>query len=83
MTAVGRNGGTPILLPTGQVAMFGSNVDLYTPSGRSDSAWAPTITNAPKTIKGGATYKISGTQFNGMSQAMSFGDEFRTRKTIR
>ena len=33
--------------------------------------------NAPKSIKGGATYKISGTQFNGMSQAMSFGDEFQ------
>ena len=43
MTAVGYEGGTPILLPTGQIAMFGSNVDLYTPSGQSNSAWAPTI----------------------------------------
>ncbi|MGC9992247.1 MAG: hypothetical protein ABSD52_07630 [Candidatus Cybelea sp.] len=77
MTAVGSEGGTPILLPTGQVAMFGSGVDLYTPSGQPNKAWAPTIQTAPKSIKGGATYKISGTQFNGMSQAMSFGDEYQ------
>jgi hypothetical protein len=26
----------------------------------------------------GSTYKISGTQFNGLSQANAFGDEFQT-----
>ena len=26
----------------------------------------------------GSTYKISGTQFNGLSQAAAFGDEFQT-----
>jgi len=77
MTGVGSESGTPLLLPTGQVAMFGSSVVLYTPTGKANAAWAPTIKTSPKSIKGGATYKISGTQFNGMSQAMSFGDEYQ------
>lgn len=77
MTGVGSEGGTPLLLPTGQVAMFGSGVDLYTSSGKPNSAWAPSIKTYPKSINGGTTYKISGTQFNGMSQAMSFGDEYQ------
>jgi hypothetical protein len=29
-------------------------------------------------VKRGSTYKISGTQFNGLSQAAAFGDEFET-----
>lgn len=77
MTALGYEGGTPLLLPTGQVIMFGSSVTLYTPTGSADSSWAPTITKAPATLTRGTTYTISGTQFNGMSQAMSFGDEFQ------
>lgn len=76
-TGIGYAGGVPILLPTGQVAMFGSSVTLYTPSGKPKASWAPTIKTYPGTIKGGTTYKISGTQFNGMGQAMSFGDEYQ------
>jgi hypothetical protein len=76
-TQVGYSSGTPILLPTGQVAMFGSSVTLYTPTGKPNSAWAPKIKTYPSSITGGTTYKISGTQFNGMSQAMSFGDEYQ------
>jgi hypothetical protein len=30
------------------------------------------------TVTRGTTYKISGTQFNGLSQAAAFGDEFET-----
>jgi hypothetical protein len=77
MTPLGFEGGTPLLLPTGQVIMFGSSVTLYTPSGSADPSWAPSITQAPKTITRGSSYTISGTQFNGMSQAMAFGDEFQ------
>jgi hypothetical protein len=29
-------------------------------------------------VKRGSTYQISGTQFNGLSQAAAFGDEFET-----
>jgi hypothetical protein len=76
-TQVGEQGGVPILLPTGQVAMFGSSVVLYTPTGKPEASWAPKIKSAPKTVAPGSTYKISGTQFNGLSQAMSFGDEYQ------
>jgi hypothetical protein len=30
------------------------------------------------TVTRGSTYKISGTQFNGLSQAAAFGDEYQT-----
>jgi hypothetical protein len=76
-TSVGYEGGIPLLLPTGQVMMLGSSVSLYTSSGKAKSSWAPTITTAPTTITHGTTYTISGTQFNGLSLAMSFGDEYQ------
>lgn len=70
--------GPPLLLPTGQIMILGySAVDLYTPTGSPKASWAPTISTYPKTISAGATYKISGTQFNGWGQAMSFGDEYQ------
>jgi hypothetical protein len=70
--------GPPILLPTGQVMMAGySSVVLYTPPGSPKASWAPTIKSVPTSITAGQTYKISGTQFNGLSQAMSFGDEYQ------
>jgi hypothetical protein len=67
--------GPPLLLPTGQVMMLGSTVVLYTPPGSSKASWAPTIKSYPTSVTGGQTYKITGTQFNGLSQAMSYGDE--------
>ena len=45
---------------------------------KTSPAWAPTITTVPNTIVRGSTFKISGTQFNGLSQAAAFGDEFET-----
>ncbi len=69
--------GTPLLLPTGQVMMIGSTVALYTGSGQPQASWAPHITNSPASVARGRTYTLSGTQFNGLSQAMSFGDEYQ------
>ena len=69
--------GPPLLLPTGQIMLLGYTVVLYTPTGSPQASWAPTITTAPSSISAGQTYKISGTQFNGLSQAMSFGDEYQ------
>ncbi|HEV3090462.1 MAG TPA: hypothetical protein VGX91_03360 [Candidatus Cybelea sp.] len=74
---VGVDAGAPILLPTGQIMMLGPHVVLYTPSGKPQAAWAPTIRTYPHAIAAGKTYEITGTQFNGLSQAMSFGDEFQ------
>ncbi|HEU5478207.1 MAG TPA: hypothetical protein VFU90_00165 [Candidatus Tumulicola sp.] len=68
----------PLLLPTGQVMIINySTVSLYTPSGQPQSSWLPTISSVQKTLTRGQTYTITGTQFNGLSQAMSFGDEFQ------
>lgn len=70
--------GPPLLLPTGQIMLLGSSEPvLYTPTGSPKPSWAPTITNAPSSISAGQTYKITGTQFTGWGQAMSFGDEFQ------
>lgn len=78
LTQTGSSAGSPLLLPTGQVLMFGySNVNLYTPSGSPQASWAPTITKVPLTLVRGKTYRVTGTQFNGLSQGVSFGDEYQ------
>jgi len=69
-------GGSLMVLPTGQILIGGS--EIYTSTGTYNPAWAPTITTAPATVTRGNTYQISGTQFNGLSQANSFGDEYQT-----
>jgi Kelch motif len=69
-------GASLMVLPTGQVIVAGSEV--YTSSGTYNQAWAPTIKTYPHSVTRGSTYKISGTQFNGLSQAASFGDEDET-----
>jgi Kelch motif len=65
-----------MVLPTGQVIVAGAQV--YTSSGKPSPAWAPSITSYPHSIAKGSTYKISGKQFNGLSQAAAFGDEDET-----
>jgi hypothetical protein len=70
--------GSLMILPNGQVLVGGGTTQVYTSSGTYQSAWQPTITNFPASVTPGSTYPISGTQFNGLSQAASFGDEFQT-----
>jgi Kelch motif len=65
-----------MVLPTGQILIGGAEV--YNAPGTYDPSWAPTITNCPASVTRGSTYKISGTQFNGLSQANAFGDEYQT-----
>jgi len=62
-----------LVLPTGEVIVGGSAV--FTPNGKANAAWAPSVTQYPHTVTRGSTYKISGKQFNGLSQAQAFGDE--------
>jgi hypothetical protein len=69
--------GRLLLLPNGQVIWTAGGIQLYIPSGTPNAAWAPTITASPATIGPGATYAISGTQFNGMSQAVAYGDDYQ------
>ena len=65
-------------LPSGQTLVSGNQVQLYIPTGTYLPAWAPTIATSPGTVTRGSTYPITGTQFNGLSQAAAFGDEFET-----
>ncbi|HEY6768263.1 MAG TPA: hypothetical protein VI386_26200 [Candidatus Sulfotelmatobacter sp.] len=76
LTAGPSTPGSLLILPTGQVLVGGAEV--YTATGTYKAAWAPTITTSPSSVTRGTTYPISGTQFNGLSQAAAFGDEFET-----
>jgi hypothetical protein len=69
-------GGSLLVLPTGEILVNGSFV-LRGASG-PNAAWAPVITNYPSAVTPGSTYPITGQQFNGLSQANSFGDELQT-----
>ena len=73
------NGGTTeyfvLPLPNGQVLVTGGVTWVYDGTGAANPAWAPTIAAAPASVARGSTYVISGTQFNGLSQAAAFGDE--------
>jgi hypothetical protein len=64
-----------LLLPTGQVMLNGQAV--YTPAGTYRPDWAPLIGRAPRSLTPGTSYEISGRQFNGLSQANAYGDEFQ------
>jgi len=72
--------GALMVLPTGQVVVAnGSVVKLYTPAVTTfQAAWRPRIKKFPATVVRGLTYKITGQQFNGLSQAAAFGDELET-----
>jgi len=69
--------GTMLVLPTGQILLtdFSSDVEIYTAKGTYKPAWAPTITSAPSSVIRGKSYKIMGTQFNGLSQGAAYGDD--------
>jgi len=78
--------GNLLVLPTGEVLAGGLPsvvapgypTQVYTPSGTYQSSWAPTISHIEShQLNAGSTYKIRGTQFNGLSQACAFGDEFQ------
>ena len=68
--------GCLMMLPTGQVLVGGTEV--YNPTGTYQTSWRPAITTFPSSVTRGSTYSISGTQFNGLSQAAHFGDELET-----
>ena len=71
-------GSSLLVLPTGEAIVGGTTVQVYTSSGQPSDSWAPTITTFPASVTRGSTYSISGTQFNGLSQAAEYGDEDET-----
>lgn len=67
-----------LVLPSGQVletGAFTNEVEIYTPVGSPNPAWAPTITNVPTSLARGTTNVLHGTQINGLSQAVAYGDD--------
>ena len=67
-------------LPTGQMLCSnGANeLFLYTPGTNADApdpSWKPTITAAPSAMSAGTVCTLTGTQFNGLSQAACYGDD--------
>jgi hypothetical protein len=82
ITGPSNNGGPAyegrlLLLPNGQVLYSNnsSSVQVYSPGGSAQATWKPSITNFPSTLITGHVHVISGTQFNGLSQACSYGDD--------
>ncbi|MGA2597916.1 MAG: kelch repeat-containing protein [Bryobacteraceae bacterium] len=69
--------GRLLLLPTGQVlfANGSSDIQVYTPVGTPDPVWKPTITSVPANLLRNTTYTLYGRQINGLSQAVSYGDD--------
>lgn len=73
-----------MLLPTGEVlyaadkvaaAAPAKGIYLYQPDGAPLAAWRPVITSCPTSIDAGVSFTIAGQQLNGLSQAVSYGDD--------
>ncbi|HEX4293706.1 MAG TPA: hypothetical protein VHZ29_06200 [Rhizomicrobium sp.] len=69
-------GGALMVLPTGEILVGGGHV--YQSTGTYKKSWRPKISDAPSSVTRGQSYQVAGTQFNGLSQANSFGDEDTT-----
>src|SRR5262245_52653929 len=67
-----------LVLPTGEILWtdISSTAFVYKAAGSSNPAWAPRITGTPVTnILRGHTYRLSGVNFNGLSQGAAYGDD--------
>lgn len=69
--------GRMLVLPTGQVLFAAGTpaIYVYTPDGGPYPTWKPAITSWAGDVQIGGTYTLQGTQFNGLSQAVSYGDD--------
>jgi hypothetical protein len=69
-----------LLLPTGQLlcSAHSNSLFLYTPdpaSGAPHHSWKPAHISVPDCMVPGHSYRLFGTQINGLSQALSYGDD--------
>jgi len=69
-----------LLLPTGELlcSAHTNSLFLYTPdpaSGSAHHSWRPTHIEVPDCMVPGHSYRLRGTQINGLSQAVSYGDD--------
>ena len=78
----GNSAGAPyngrmLLLPNGQVLFAAGTAEIwiYQPDGAPKLEWAPVIESVPSQLIAGKSYSVSGQQFNGLSQAVAYGDD--------
>jgi hypothetical protein len=66
-----------LLLPSGEVLFSASTPEiwLYQSEGGPNPAWAPAIDHVPGLLTAGKSFSIAGRQFNGLSQAVGYGDD--------
>lgn len=64
-------------LPTGQIMEVdgSSDIEIYTPTKKAKKNLAPVVTSAPSSVAAGSTYTVTGTGFNGATQANFYGDD--------
>jgi hypothetical protein len=67
--------GRMLMLPNGQVLWSNGNslLYVYTPDGAPDPSWQPAI--AGITTNADGSYRLSGTQLNGLSEGAAYGDD--------
>lgn len=69
--------GRMLLLPTGQILFTSetNEVYAYTRLGCINNSIKPTISSYPSHVRPFHSYSLTGTQFNGLSQAVGYGDD--------
>ena len=50
-------------------------MQIDSPVGEADDEWRPRITEHPRELRPGRSYRIHGHRFNGMTQAVAYGDD--------
>jgi hypothetical protein len=68
-----------LLLPNGDILFCVENDSSFyayhSDAAQPQDSWRPVIQNCPATFQPGTTIQVSGTQFNGLSQAVAYGDD--------
>ena len=63
-----------LMLPSGQVLVSnGGSIQIYTPVGGPSASWRPTISSITQNSDG--TFKVTGTQLNGLTEGAYYGDD--------
>ncbi len=75
VNAESAEGGHFLVIPTGQILFTDSNgsVWAYTPSGKPNAAWQPTVTSIHSNDDG--SFTVTGTQLNGLTEGAYFCDD--------
>jgi len=69
--------GRMLLLPTGEVLYCAGSaaMHIYRPDPGGNATWKPVITHCQTDLHPGVSYQLTGQQLNGLSQAVSYGDD--------